>query len=294
MTSGDQKTLLRAAIAAVRDCAETMETQAESLLLALPELSMNEELRPAVLKLSSVLKDTASRVTFELALLQAEIREDKADAAAVVRRLSNLDSTLMTVLDGSTDVASQLEKAADQDEDNELAFALVMQATEVMLQRVGNARAATQLLRPAVPRAPASSRIPPPPVRVAADGSVVILQAGAEGGDVTLVGRTTDAGSWAFARVTDDQTEALFGESGDGVVEAPSFENLEWVETWEEGLRLMDRYPWVRLYPLYVHPEFVERVRAAVEERLVQEDVDVAERARGKWERLFSRGGQGL
>ena len=30
----------------------------------------------------------------------------------------------------------------------------------------------------------------------------------------------------------------------------------------------MDRYRWARLHPLAVHPEFVERVRAAVEERL--------------------------
>ena len=148
MNTTDTSILLRAAMAAVRECAVTMETQAESLLLALPELSMNEKLRPAVLELSSVLKDTASRVTFELALLQAEIGEGKAVAAAVVQRLSNLDSTLMTVLDGSTDVASQLEKAAEQDEDNEPAFALVMQATEVMLRKVGNARAATQVLAP--------------------------------------------------------------------------------------------------------------------------------------------------
>ena len=107
---------------------------------------------------------------------------------------------------------------------------------------------------------------------------MVILQAGAEGGDVTLIGRTTDAGTWAFARVTDDQTEALFGDSGVEIEAPPALKPDDWVESWDEALRLMDRYRWARLHPLAVHPEFVERVRAAVEERLakVPEDLDGA------------------
>jgi hypothetical protein len=68
----------------------------------------------------------------------------------------------------------------------------------------------------------------------------------------------------------------------------------DWVENWDEALRLMDRYRWARLHPLYVHPEFVERVRVAVEARLVDVDEASAERARGKWERLFGREGQEL
>jgi hypothetical protein len=179
MTAGDTKTLVRAALAAVRDCAETMENQATSLLQALPELSMNEELRPAVLELSGGLKDTSGRVAFELALLQAELSEGKAMVAAVVQRLSNLDSTMMTALDASADIVSQLEVAAEHDEQNEPAFVLVIEAVGVLLQALETAKAATQALQVAVPRAPASGKIPPPPVRVAADGSVVVLQAGA-------------------------------------------------------------------------------------------------------------------
>ena len=296
MNTTDTPVLMRAAMAAVRDCADTMEAEADILLLALPDLSINEEFRPAVLKLSSGLKDTAGRVTFELALLQTQIDEGQVDAATVVQRLSNLDSTMMTALDSSTDVVSQLEKAAERDEAHEPAFALVMQATRVMLRKFGTARAATLVLRPATPAepgrpgAPASRRIPPPPVRVAADGSVVVLQAGAEGGDVTLIGRTTDAGTWAFARVTDDQTEALFGDSGVEIEAPPALKPDDWVESWDEALRLMDRYRWARLHPLAVHPEFVERVRTAVEERLAKESQDRwTEHARGKWERLFKQ-----
>jgi hypothetical protein len=270
-----------------------METQATGLLQALPTAAISEELRANALELSAGLKDASGRVTFELALLQTEMDEGKVDTVTAVKRLSAMDAVMMSAVAALADVVDQLEKAAEHDEQLEPAFVLVIEATGVMLQRIEKAKAATQALGAAGPQAP--KREPAPAAdsaRVAADGSVVILQAGAEGGDVTLIGRTTDAGSWAFARVTDDQTEALFGESGDGVIEAPSFENLEWVETWDDGLRLMDRYKWARLHPLYVHPAFVELVRAAVEERLAIEMQDRwTNHARGKWERLLGARG---
>jgi hypothetical protein len=292
--------LLSAAIAAVRDCADTMETQATGLTQALPELSLDGESQAAVLELASGLKDTAGRVTFELALLQAKLGEGEMPDRAAVQRLSNLDATMMTALDAVADVAGQLEKAAELQEQCEPPFALVMQAARVMLRKFGNARAATQVLTDEIAAESTQLRAPereqtPPDVRVAADGSVVILRAGAEGGDVTLIGRTTDAGTWAFARVTDDQTEALFGESGVQIEAPPAPKPDDWVESWDDGLRLMDRYKWARLHPLYVHPAFVERVRVAVEARLAKEPQDRwTEYAREKWEGLFSRGGQGL
>jgi hypothetical protein len=89
--------------------------------------------------------------------------------------------------------------------------------------------------------------------------------------------------------VTNDQTEALFGDSGVGITPPPALKPEDWVDGWDEGLRLMDRYQWARLHPLYVHPAFVERVRAAVEERLADVDSESAERAREKWERLLQQ-----
>jgi hypothetical protein len=68
-------------------------------------------------------------------------------------------------------------------------------------------------------------------------------------------------------------------------------QSIDWVEGWEAGLGLMDRYPWARLHPVALHPEFLERVRVAVEERLANVDPDGAERAREKWGRLFGRTG---
>ena len=133
----------RAAIAAVRDCADTMEDRAASLLKSLPDVPMEDALRATVVDLGARLRDASSRVTFELALLQAELGEDKADDAAAVNRLSMMDATMMGVLEDVPDVVDQLEKAAERDEQYEPAFVLVIEAAGVMLQALEKARAAT-------------------------------------------------------------------------------------------------------------------------------------------------------
>ena len=144
---------MRAAIAAVRDCADTMETQAASLLQALPEQPMDEGLRTTALDFSAGLRDASGRVTFELALLQTEIGEGKANVATAVQRLSAMDATMMVAVVAMTDVVDELEKAAERDAANERAFVLVIEATGVLLQGIEKAKAATETLRAAVPMA---------------------------------------------------------------------------------------------------------------------------------------------
>ena len=139
-------TLLRAAMSAVRVCADTMETQAASLLEALPTLPMHERLRSSALELTAGLKDASSRVMFELALLQAELGEGKADAASAVQRLAGMDALMMGAVAAMADVADELEKAAERDETNEPSFVLVIEATATMLQGIEKAKAATQAL----------------------------------------------------------------------------------------------------------------------------------------------------
>ncbi len=144
---------LRAAIAAVRDCADTMETQAASLLQALPTLPMDEGSRASALSVSAGLRDASSRVTFELALLQAELGEGKAEAASAVQRLAGMDALMMGAVAALADVADELEKAAERDEAHERSFVLVMEATAAMLQGIEQAKAATQALDAARPAA---------------------------------------------------------------------------------------------------------------------------------------------
>ena len=133
----------REAIAAVRACADTMEQQASSLLRLPPNVPMAEGLRATVGELGVRLRDASSRVTFELALLQAELGEDKVDAEAAVQRLSLMDATMMDALETVPDVVDQLEKSAERDEQYEPAFVLVIEAAGVMLQGLEKARAAT-------------------------------------------------------------------------------------------------------------------------------------------------------
>lgn len=150
MTAGDQKTLVRAAMAAVRDCAETMDAQATGLLQSLPTVAMDAVLRASALELSAGLKDASSRVMFELALLQTEMGESKVDVVTVVERLTGMDATMMEALATLTDVVDELEKAAERDEANERAFVLVIEATGILLQGLEKAKAATEALRAAV------------------------------------------------------------------------------------------------------------------------------------------------
>lgn len=42
-------------------------------------------------------------------------------------------------------------------------------------------------------------------------------------------------------------------------------------DSWDAALRLIDRYPWHRLYPLTVHPDFGELVWAALHDRLASD-----------------------
>lgn len=133
----------RAAIAAVRDCADTIEGRSAKLLKLLPDVPMEDALRATVAELGTRLRDASSRVTFELALLQTELGEDKVDDAAAVNRLSMMDAAMMGALEAVPDVVDQLEKAAERDEKYEPAFVLLIEAAGVMLQALEKARAAT-------------------------------------------------------------------------------------------------------------------------------------------------------
>jgi hypothetical protein len=133
----------RAPIAAVRDCADTLEDRSAKLLQSLPDVPMDEALRATVVDLAARLRDASSRVTFELALLQAELGEDKVDDAGAVNRLSMMDAAMMGALEAVPDIVDQLEKAAERDEQYEPAFVMVIEAAGVMLQALEKARAAT-------------------------------------------------------------------------------------------------------------------------------------------------------
>jgi hypothetical protein len=89
--------------------------------------------------------------------------------------------------------------------------------------------------------------------------SEVIVEVGAEGGSVTLYGIRTNGG-WIFSRKSIDQSAAFIGESWEGL-------ESQTVASWSEALELLDLYPWHRLSPVQVHPDFREQVLDVVKIR---------------------------
>jgi hypothetical protein len=123
-----------------------MERQSESVRRALADLPMDGELRERASEFSAALKDSSSRVMFELALLQTELDAGKADAAASLRRLSALDAAMMEVVADATEVVDRLEQAAERDEQHEPAFVIVIEAVGILMQELEKARKATGAL----------------------------------------------------------------------------------------------------------------------------------------------------
>jgi hypothetical protein len=107
----------------------------------------------------------------------------------------------------------------------------------------------------------------------------VIVEVLAEGGSIVLEGFRTDEG-WQFSQRALDGTPDLLNE--------PSVEYQSAVaDSWADALTLMDRYPWHRLHPRWVHPEFRAMVLSAISERHAKErSADSAAVAR--WHRVCS------
>lgn len=135
-----------AAINAVRDCADTMEQQATSLVGAAADVPMDGALRAQTVEQCAMLKDRAGRVTFELALLDADLASGGQSVEHVVRRLIGVEATMMEALAPLAELADALERAAERDPEQERAFVLVIEATGVMLQGLDRAREATAAL----------------------------------------------------------------------------------------------------------------------------------------------------
>ncbi|MBL0143808.1 MAG: endonuclease/exonuclease/phosphatase family protein [Betaproteobacteria bacterium] len=87
----------------------------------------------------------------------------------------------------------------------------------------------------------------------------LIVHVAAEGGGLDLVG-CRKGGGWVFRRSVRDWTPELLDEEW---IEHES----QTVDTWDAALDLLDRYPWHRLTPIKVHPEFRKALFDAVVSR---------------------------
>ncbi len=90
----------------------------------------------------------------------------------------------------------------------------------------------------------------------------IVLEVGAEGGSITLLGER-EAGDWQFQMETQETYDLSEEDVGVGENSAP----IECVRTFHEAVAILDRYRWFGLQPLKVHPEFREAVLLAVRMR---------------------------
>lgn len=95
----------------------------------------------------------------------------------------------------------------------------------------------------------------------------IILEVGAEGGMLTLFGTKDATNAWKFWTETDETPtyELLDEEDRDSL--GSHVHKSEFATTLSEGLALLDKYPWFRLFPLQVHPEFGDAILFEVQKR---------------------------
>lgn len=146
MSNTGVRATFNAALAAARECADTMEAQAANLIGAVADVPMDAALRAQTVERCATLKDRAGRVTFELAMLEAELANGGPAGEDAVHRLVSVEATMMEAMAPLAELADALERAAERDPEQERAFVLVIEATGVMLQGLDSAREATAAL----------------------------------------------------------------------------------------------------------------------------------------------------
>ena len=90
-----------------------------------------------------------------------------------------------------------------------------------------------------------------------------LLSVGAEGGSLAIIGLKEADQTWRFKVIRDEST--ILGLL-DEITREDVIDELVF-DTWEEALSNMDRYPWVTLFPIYVHDEYTIRIFRAVRAR---------------------------
>ena len=94
---------------------------------------------------------------------------------------------------------------------------------------------------------------------------IIVFSVGAEGGEIILEGRKI-GDVWQYrGRTTEHALMDLLSEEDQTF---PKRVERPWQDSWDKALQQIDRYPWPRLFPLSVHPEFVEPVRTSLMSRL--------------------------
>jgi len=98
------------------------------------------------------------------------------------------------------------------------------------------------------------------------DSEELILEIGAEGGSLIIRRFLAPDGTWKFIVITDKSTLADFLDEAD---QKDLVKKYLPVDTFEEALQLMDKYPWQALPLISVHPEYAVIVQSKMNDQPV-------------------------
>lgn len=91
----------------------------------------------------------------------------------------------------------------------------------------------------------------------------LILEVGAAGGSISLWSINTKDGKRSFIVTTDESTLQEFMDEEDA--KGISFKSKSArLDTFDDALVALGKYPWYRLHPLFVHNDFEKLVLSAV------------------------------
>jgi len=97
----------------------------------------------------------------------------------------------------------------------------------------------------------------------------IVLEVGCDGGSMTLTREKIGQGPWRFRLHRDEDesaaVEGLSDEDRSGMT-SPISETF-FVDSFHEGINLLDRHRWVEMCPIRVHPNFLDSVLLEVRNR---------------------------
>jgi hypothetical protein len=116
---------------------------------------------------------------------------------------------------------------------------------------------------------------------IVASEPIVIVQIGAEGGSIKVLRRTADDGDHQYSVQMRDQTMTfLSGDEAGPEIRRDS----AWTKSWDSAIKTLGRWPWPMLYPMYVHPDYRDRVLSAVKQYRMPDGQAARASAVERWE----------
>lgn len=94
-----------------------------------------------------------------------------------------------------------------------------------------------------------------------------VLTVGGAGGDITLYGCQHKGKSYYVLRINEAFWYDMLDESEGQGINNLLQQTSDHVEGWELGIKLLERYSWRRLHPVYLNPAYKERILASYLEK---------------------------